>query len=266
MRWETSRGRRVTQEGRTVRILRSRLKVGGIWIMKIKQPNWIPHGNEADLANRILSGNGARLYFHLYLRANRANGQIDLRYEDVATALGRKKRSIVTDFSELRQKGVCRVDSAVNQHKLVHVEICDEYWPFEKAYSRTSDPEAQYISQIRALLGSRACIRCDFGPSDKKFALELFKSGSTIEQIEKAISLGCSRKYTSLLNDTSDEPILRLAYFRDLIAEAGQIDSTYWRDIVNPTLELLEAEWVRHPKSASPKFASARRKSEKQTR
>lgn len=234
--------------------------------MKIKQPNWIPHGNEADLANGILSGNGARLYSHLYFRANRKNGQIDLRYEDVAKALERKKRSIVTDFSELRTKGVCRVDSAVNQHKLVHVEICDEYWPFERAYSTTPDLESQYLSQIRGLLESRACIRCSFAASDQEFARELFNSGVTIEQIEKAVRLGCSRKYTSLLNDTSDGPILRLAYFRDLIAEASQIDSTYWKDIVNPTLESLESEWLRHPKGALPKFASARRKSEKQTR
>jgi hypothetical protein len=34
--------------------------------MRIKQPNWVPHGMEADLANRKLSGNGARLYAHLY--------------------------------------------------------------------------------------------------------------------------------------------------------------------------------------------------------
>lgn len=233
--------------------------------LRIKRPNWIPHGNEADSANRKLSGNGARLYSHLYFRANRQNGQIDLRYEDVAIALGRTKRSIVTDFSELRQKGVCQVDSAVNQHKLVHVEICDEYWPFEKECSIPSDAESQYISQIRALLASRACIQCDFGASDQKFARELFKNAVAVKQIEKAIDLGCSRKYTSLLNDTSDEPILRLAYFRDLIAEASQIDSAYWNDIVCPTLESLEAEWLRHPKSASPKFASARRKSEKQT-
>lgn len=84
--------------------------------MKIKHPGWIPHGREADWANRTLSGNGARLYFYLYFRANRSNGQLQVRYDDVASALERSKRSIVCDFAELRDKGVCRVDSAVNQH------------------------------------------------------------------------------------------------------------------------------------------------------
>lgn len=234
--------------------------------MRIKKPNWIPHGSEAELANRILSGNGARLFFPLYVRANRQNGQLDLRYEDVATALKRNRRSIVTDFAELRNKGVCRVDSAVNQHTLVHVEICDKFWPFEKANLKASDSEAEYLAQIRALLSARACIQGEFGPVDQKFARELFARGIPINQIEKAISLGCSRKYTTLLNGKEDGPILRLAYFRDLIEESTQIDSDYWNDIVNPTLEKLEAEWVGRLKSALPNFASARRKREKETR
>jgi hypothetical protein len=234
--------------------------------LKIKQPNWIPHGSEADLANRILSGNGARLYFYLYVRANRQNGELDLRYQDVAAALNRTKRSIVIDFAELREKGVCRVDSAVNQYTLVHVEICDMYWPFEKTDSKISEFEAAYLSQTRALLQARACVRCDFGPSDQEFARELFKNGVTIEQIKKAISLGCSRKYASLLNGPDDEPILRFAYFRELIEEAKEIDPNYWDDIINPALEKLEADWLGRANSALPQFAPAPRKTEKQTR
>lgn len=234
--------------------------------MKIKQPNWIPYGSEADLANRILSGNGARLYSYLYVRANRQDGQLDLRYEDVAAALNRTKRSMVTDFAELKRKGVCRVDSAVNQYTLVHVEICDLFWPSEKMDSKTSDLEGAYLSQTRALLQTRACIKCDFGSVDQKFARELYESGVPVEQIERAIGLGCSRKYASLLNGADAEPILRFAYFRDVIEEASQIDPNYWKEIIIPALEDLEAKWLCHPKSALQNLASARRKSKKQTR
>jgi hypothetical protein len=234
--------------------------------MRIKQPNWIPHGMEADLANRILSGNGARLFFYLYRRANRQNGQLDLRYKDVGDALGRTKPSIVKDFAELRKKGVCHINSAVNQHTLVHVEICDMFWPFEKAYLGKSDVELQYFSQIRSLLEVRACVKCDFRPSDREFARDLLVRGIPMEQIERAIALGCSRKYASLLNGTDNAPIFRFAYFRDLIEEACETDPNYWKDIVNPVLTRLEVKWLKANQPASPNSLPARRKGEKETR
>jgi hypothetical protein len=234
--------------------------------MRIKQPGWIPFGTEADLAIRRLSGNGARLFFHLYFRANRQNGRLDVRYDSVASALERSKRSIVTDFAELREKGACLVDSAVNQHTLVHVEICDMFWPFEKASPKNSDIQAQYLSQIRALLGSRECIKCDFGPSDQMFAQDLFARSVPIEQIRRAIDLGCSRKYASLLNGTDDKLISRFAYFQDLIEEASEADPKYWTDIGTPVLAKLEIKWLASQRSASPNSAPARRKSKKETR
>jgi hypothetical protein len=234
--------------------------------MRIKQPNWIPYGKEADLANRKLSGNGARLYSHLYFRANRQNGQVDLRYDDVACALERTKRSIVKDFAELRNKGICHFNSAVNQHTRVHVEICDMFWPFEKVTPEKPDLEAQYLTEIRILLGARACVRCDFGPSDREFARDLFARSIPIEQIGRAISLGSSRKYASLLNGTDNDLIVRFAYFRDLIKEASETDSNYWKDIVNPVLTKLEAKWLAAQQSALPNSSPAQRKDKKETR
>lgn len=241
-----------------------RILLGGQ--VKIKRSGWIPYGLEADSANRILSGNGARLYSYLYARAEKPSGHLDLRYSDVADWLVRSKRSIVDDFAELREKGVCQVDSAVNQYTLVHVEICDAFWPFEKSDREKSDLEAQYLSEIRTMLGARACVECDFGPSDQKFARDLLASGTPIEQIRRAIGLGCCRKYASLLNGTDIELIYRFAYFRDLIEEASEADPKYWSDNVNPVLEKLEAKWLAAQQNASPNSAPARRIGKKETR
>ena len=140
------------------------------------------------------------------------------------------------------------------------------FWPFEKANPEKSDLEPQYLSQIRGLLGARACVRCDFGPSDQKFARDLFVRRIPMEEIERAINLGCSRKYASLLNGTDNELIFRFAYFRELIEEASETDPNYWRDIVNPALTKLEAKWLAAKPSASPISAPARRESKKETR
>jgi hypothetical protein len=232
--------------------------------MKIKRTGWIPYGHEADLANQILSGNGARLYFHLYRRANRPNGRLELRYEDVAKAVGRSKRSIVDDFAELKKKGICVVDSAVNQHTLVQVEICDPYWPFAKRdLSENPDSEAQYVSQIRDLLRARACIACDFGPADEKFALDLLARGIDIEQVDRAIRLGCARKYQSLLNGMENRLIGRLSYFRELVEEVGDQDPRFWDRCVDLELKKMEDKWCRTNDAAVPNSAPARRQSEK---
>lgn len=50
---------------------------------------------------------------------------------------------------------------------------------------------------------------------------------------------------------------------RDLIEESNQPDPNYWKGIVNLILEKLEAEWLAHPKGASPDFVSAGRKGKK---
>lgn len=154
----------------------------------------------------------------------------------------------------------------MNQHPLVHIETCDMFWPFEKANAKKSDLEVKYFSQIRVLLGARACVTCDFGPSDQKFAQDLFARGIPIKQIEMAISLGCSRKYASLLNGTDNELIFRFAYFRDLIVEASEADPDYWKSIGNPLLTKMETKWRAVKKSTLPNSAPARRKGEKETR
>lgn len=106
----------------------------------------------------------------------------------------------------------------------MRIEICDEFWPFSKSSHGNSDAGVRYVADIQALLQARACVECRFGTADERFAFLLFGKGTPIELVERAIGLGCARKYTSLLNGTDDKPILRLSYFRGMIEEAGETD------------------------------------------
>ena len=217
------------------------------------------------MANRLLSGNGARLYSHLYVRARRPSGQLDVRSCEVATALERSRRSIGDGFAELKEKGVCRVNFSVNQHSAVHIEICDPFWPFVKDGAATRDAAMEYVSQVQNLLYGRACVVRDFGPADEKFARDLFANGVLIEVVDRAIRLGCARKYRSLLNGMENKPIRRLGYFREPIEEVGSEDPRYWDRSVDLQLKKMEDRWRKEQEAALPNSAQARREYKNQT-
>jgi hypothetical protein len=79
-----------------------------------------------------------------------------------------------------------------------------------------------------------------------------------LELIERAIALGCSRKYVSLLNGTDDELIYSFAYFRDLIDEANDQETPagYW-DFQKLQLKSLENKCIAKKAAADAKSASA---------
>lgn len=129
-----------------------------------------------------------------------------------------------------------------------------------------SNEQDQYVDQICLMLKSRPCIKCSFGPSDRRFAVNLFVKRIPIEQVRGAIELGCLRKYVGMLNGTDAEPIGRLSYFRNLIEEAGQADTQTWEPLNKQLLDKYEIKWVKLQNAALPNFAPARRTEKKETR
>jgi hypothetical protein len=103
--------------------------------MRLKDGRFLALGEGGRLACRILSGDQFRLYVRLCDLADRETGRVELYYSDLVQYLRRCKRSLESDFRELRQKGVCVMTSAVNQHKKVQIEICDPFWDYIKAPS-----------------------------------------------------------------------------------------------------------------------------------
>jgi hypothetical protein len=69
---------------------------------------------------------------------------------------------------------------------------------------------------LGALLAQRAWVVIK-RVANQKFAADLLAREVPLQQIERTIALGCSRKYVSLLNGTSTESISSLYYFRDLL-------------------------------------------------
>jgi len=114
------------------------------------------------------------------------------------------------------------------------------------------------MTRVQSLLSKRACIRCRFTAADRAFAEQLAARAVPSEQIERAIALGCSRKYVSLLNGTDSGLILSFSYFKDLIEEAGDqgTPAGYW-DYLMPQLKRLETQWIAREKKADANNASA---------
>lgn len=214
-------------------------------VMEIKHSNWFAAGLETQRALLSLSDGAFRLYFYICLNASRKTGTFSISYADLAHTLERSRRSISSHFDELRHRGVCIIRPAVNQHHSTEIEIADEFWPYtkENTGNRSSKGEAD-LAQVKSFLSARSCIQCAFSTADRTFAAGLLNGDVTLDQIERAIALGCCRRYISLLNGTASDPIFSLLYFRDVIDEVRDpgLPAGYWSYIM-PELEHLERKW-----------------------
>jgi len=75
--------------------------------------------------------------------------------------------------------------------------------------------------------------------------MNFWRQTVTLEQVRRAIWLGCARKYVAMLNGQTRLPITSLAYFASLIEEVSQpqIALSYW-DHVRRRMEELEKRWL----------------------
>lgn len=214
---------------------------------KLKRSSgWFAAGREVSRALPLLSDGAFRLFIYFCLNADRRSGQMRVTHENLAKAVGRSRRSIITYMRELERQQVCRVQSATNQHDPGRIEICDQFWPYEKA--RKEDPpqdQASYIAKIRSLLGARRCVASSFAPADENLANALFQRGIPIQQVERGLLLGCARKYVNLLNNNSKDLVVSFSYFQNVIEEAGelQMSEDYWR-YLQVRIDQMERQWL----------------------
>ena len=78
----------------------------------------------------LLSDGAFKLYVFLCLRAGRTNACLEIDQASVAKSLAKSRRSVIAYFEELKQRGVCEVKFAANQHTRGVVQICDAFWPY----------------------------------------------------------------------------------------------------------------------------------------
>jgi hypothetical protein len=147
--------------------------------------------------------------------------------------------SVEASLRELHLHKVC-------ERRGDRIEICDRFWPYQKqAGGGVADAEADFVRQVREAFLKPACVRPAFSAADEKLALHLCRRGVNLEQLRRAIWLGCARKYVAMLNSQTRLLITSLAYFASLIDEVAQphIPPSYW-DHVRRRIEEMEKRWL----------------------
>lgn len=206
----------------------------------LKQPaGWFAAGREVAQALALLSDGAFKLYMHLCLEADRHTGRARVESAALTRILRKDAAWIEAGLDELQHQSVC-------ERQADQIEICDRFWPYQKQVTMAAGPpEVEFSRQARAAFLAPACVRSTFTAADEKLARNLGRSGVTLEQLHRAIWLGCARKYVTLLNGQSQVSITSLAYFASLIKEVSQpqIPISYW-DHVRHRMEEMEKRWL----------------------
>ena len=98
-----------------------------------------------------------------------------------------------------------------NQYARTCFEIRDEYWPYNRMTDGT--PRNAYVESIKNSFISLGCTTGKFSARDAQIADQFQRRRIPLEMIQDALLMGACRKFISLLNGGSAEPIASLAYF-----------------------------------------------------
>jgi hypothetical protein len=212
-------------------------------------------GCEMREALALLSDGAFKLYAYVCLYADRHIAQLRFRVAELAQATGHSTRSLTTYLEELRRHQVSLVDRAANQHERGRIEICDRFWPYQKqAPAPLEDPEqALYVARVRGLFLKRACVVSVFSAADEKLAVQWYRAGRALDQVHRAILLGCARKYMALFNNSGGSFITALQYFAGIIEEVAstEVSLDYWR-YLEMKVGKLDHQWRAQANSAGP--------------
>ena len=128
------------------------------------------------------------------------------------------------------------------------LEIRDRFWPYQRQQTpeRTLGPDTEFVDKVRGLFLAPACVQASFSAADEKLALDLYRRGVSMEQITRAILLGCARKYVAMLNAGIRTPITSLQYFADIVEEVKEsaIPESYWEPL-RSKMTRMEQQWQR---------------------
>ncbi len=189
--------------------------------LSLKEPTgWFAAGNGFRKASTLLSDGAFKLFVHLCLEASRRTGRVETTHKELASALGKSKRSIGTHVDELQAHQVCNVFPAKNQYARTVFEISDHYWPYHRIEpSQHPSDQRAYVGSVREYFLSLACASGRFSAADEQTARQMHQRAIPLAVIENAMLLGACRKYMSWLNRQALEPIQGLRYFEPVIAE-----------------------------------------------
>lgn len=212
------------------------------------EKGWFAAGAEVEKALMTLSDGAFKLFVHLCLLAPRETGIIEASQTELARTLKKGTSTIRKYLREMERSRVCRLRGfAPVPYSRGRIEINDAYWPYHRQKSPPQSPTAEEsVDQVRHLLQERSCVRASFSTADEILARQWLEAGTTLERIEQAIVLGCTRKYVAWRNHHDATPIASLRYFEPLLDEIDRlnISSDYWSYVRSRMLR-LEKLWVK---------------------
>lgn len=202
-----------------------------------RSTGWFAAGREIATALPMLSDAAFKLYVFLCLNVDRYSARKVWEAAELANLLHRDCQSVTKALEELCRREVCvRHPDADGRIALdrVSVEICDRFWPYEKTPAEEFGiDQTRYVQQVRQMLARMACVRLHFSSADERLAAVLYQRGVTLVHLQRAIWLGCARKYVALLNAPENGHMLitSLSYFSNLVDEVSEtsVSEDYWK-------------------------------------
>lgn len=223
-----------------------------------RSAGWFAAGLEVATALPLLSDAAFRLYIFLCLNVERHSARIVWEPMELARLMQRDCQSVTDSLQELCRRGICvrRPPAAGRFTKdRLSIEICDRFWPYEKPpVEEFGIDQDHYVQQVRQMLLRPACVRSNFSAADERLAGDLYRRGVTLVHIQRAIWLGCARKYASLLNADEYAPraISSLHYFAHLVTEVSEtpVGEDYWKHVEGRAFH-LERMWLSRAEQAA---------------
>jgi len=212
----------------------------------LKQPKgWFAAGREFAQALVLLSDGAFRLYVYTCLTAHRYTGRLSIKHGDLAQALAKDPETVFGLLQELQDRGVCCVEAHVNSDTVL--EICDRFWPYQKQRVAASldTARAEFVQQVREMFLAPACVQASFSAADEEIAVQFYRRGIPREQVQRAILLGCARKYMAAINNQIRAPITSLQYFAGVVDEVLEcaIPESYWPSLRHKVAR-MEQSWL----------------------
>jgi hypothetical protein len=217
-----------------------------------RSTGWLAAGQEMAAALDLLSDAAFKLYVYLCLNVDRHSGRMIWEALDLANRLQRDRESMALALEELCRLQVCiqhpAADGRIARERL-SLEICDGFWPYEKApVQEFGIDQNRYVQQVRQMMLRPVCVRAHFSAADERIAVALYRRGITLVHLQRAIWLGCARKYAALLNGSEQQAplyITSLHYFAGIVqeVEAVPVGVDYWKHIA-AKVDRFEQMWI----------------------
>ncbi len=219
------------------------------------EKGWFAAGVEVGKALTVLSDGAFKLFVYLCLQAPPDRGALAVSQLELAGSLQKGTQTIRRYLREMEKAGVCRLSGfAPVPYCRGTIEITDSYWPYHRRRRELEKDEGyEFVAAARRLLSARACVGASWSTADAILARQWMARGISLDRLEQAVLLGCTRKYVSWRNHQGQAPISSLRYFEPILEELEQlqVSADYWH-YVRSRMERMEKLWIQRHRGADP--------------